>query len=153
MFALLLLLACLPAPDFRRPATLVTFEGPVPPGVTVRVCTWSTRHGPLEGCENLTDGMPAVDGIGVPEWTEFPLRLGMQSPYWADVFVACEGARPRGATARLPDLPGKHDAELVVKLDQPPPVWGASKQRGIDEATLSTLLSRLCEGTVPLFPA
>lgn len=148
-------LACLPlpVPDFRRPASFITFEGGVPAGITVRACTWSMWHTPDQGCDNLADGEPAVDGIGVPEWTDFPLVLGLEPPYWADAFVACEGARPRGMTLRLPDLQVKHDAEVAIVLDGPTTKWGASPARDIDDAAAASLAAGLCAGTVPLYQA
>lgn len=144
----LLSAACIPvpAPDFRRPAALVKLEGTVPPGLTVKVCTWSTWHPPSEGCGDITDGMPAVDGIGVPEWSTFPLVLGMESPLWADAFVACDGPTPRGVTLRLPDLQVKYDADVVIRLDAPPTKWGASATRDVDAAAVAALAADLCAG-------
>lgn len=148
------ILACLPlpVPDIRRPAALVVLVGPNQDQVTVRACTWSTRASPLDGCDNVTDGMPALDGIGVPEWTEFPLVLESQSPMWGDIFVACEAGRPRGATLRLPDLRVKWDAAVEVKLDAPATHWGTPPGRDIPDATVARLSADLCAGRARLRP-
>ncbi len=145
---LLTLLACLPLPlpDFRRPAVLSTFQGSATPGMTVRVCTWSGQHPLTDGCDNITDGMPAVDGIGIPEWSPFPLVLGLESPLWSDLFVACDGDRPRGVTLRLPDLPVKHDDDLVIVLDAPPTRWGANARNDVDDASVAAVSADLCAG-------
>ena len=116
-------------------------------GVTIRTCTWSTRHSPQEGCDNITDGMAAVDGIGVPEWSEFPLVLGAQSPLWGDIFVACEEHLPRGATLRLPDMPVKWDETVEVKLDAPATRWGERPGGELAEAVVAELSAELCAGT------
>ena len=143
------LLGCLPlpTPDFRRPASLVVLEGGDSAGLTAKVCTWSTRNSPLDGCANLTDGVVAVDGIGVPEWSVFPLMLTTESPLWGDAFVACEGTKPRGATIRLPDLQVKWDDTVKIALDQPPTHWGAPPGRDLPDATIDELAAKMCAGT------
>lgn len=149
---LLLAQACLPLPlpDIRRPATFVVLTGERAEAVRIEACTWSGRHSPLDGCDNLTSGMPAVDGIGVPEWDEFPLVLRTESPLWGDIFVACEGATPRGATLRLSDLQVKWDAKVEVVLDAEPTVWGAPPAGGPPEAVVRELMGQLCAGTARL---
>jgi hypothetical protein len=150
MLLLLLLSAgCLPLPlpDFRRPATLVVFVGEAPADLTVQACTWSTRAPLSEGCADITAGMPALDGIGVPEYDAFPLVLGLDTPLWGDLFVACEGTRPRGATLRLPDLAVKWDAKLEIVLDAPSTRWGEQASRPVAEADVQALAAALCAGT------
>lgn len=149
---LLALQACLPLPlpDIRRPATFLVFSGDAPADLRVEACTWSTRHSPLEGCENLASGMPAVDGIGVPEWDAFPLVLRTESPMWGDIFVACEGDTPRGATLRLSDLQVKWDAKVEIVLDAPPTVWGEPPAGGPADAVVGELMGQLCAGTASL---
>ncbi len=148
------LVACLPLPlpDFRRPATLVTFEGAATPDLTVRVCTWSGQHSVLDGCGDITDGVTAVDGIGVREWSPFPLVLKSETPLWSDLFVACAGDRPRGVTLRLPDLPVKHDMDLVIVLDAPPTRWGANARNDVDDATVAAVSADLCAGRMKSRP-
>lgn len=147
---LLTLLGCLPLPlpDFRRPAALVIVKGEAPPSLTARVCTWSGQHPLTEGCDDLTDGVPAVDGIGMREWSPWPLVLGLESPLWSDFFVVCDGATPRGVTLRLPDFPVKHDAEVEVVLDGPTSRWGANARNDVDEATVASVAAQLCAGTM-----
>lgn len=151
---LLSVLGCLPLPfpDYRRPASLVVFEGVAepPPALAVRVCTWSMHHDVAEGCANLTEGQPARDGIGVRAWTEFPVVLGPTTPLWADAFVACDGPRPRGVTLRLPDLQVKHNAEVTVVLDAPPTKWGANARNDLTDAQVQALAAALCAGTQPM---
>lgn len=144
---ILALAACLPlpAPDFRRPAALVVIEGESA-GVSVRTCTWSTRHSPLEGCEDITDGMPAEGGIGIPEWAPWPLVLGTESPRWADAFVACKEGKFRGAMLRLPGIPVKWKAQVDLRLDHIDRL-GASARIDLDDATATELGGRLCAGT------
>jgi hypothetical protein len=147
---LLAILACLPlpAPDFRRPAALVVFKGEPATGLTVKVCTWGTRQSPLEGCDNLAVGQDTVDGVGVPEWSVFPLVLGTESPLWGDAFVACEGDKPRGATLRLPDLQVKWDDKVEIVLDSPSTQWGARPGASVPEDTVQALATGLCAGTM-----
>ena len=151
---LLAQLACLPipAPDFRRPATLVVLTGSPAPDAKVRVCTWSTRHSLGDGCDNVTDSMAAVDGIGVPEWSTFPLVLGTESPLWADAFVVCVGTTPRGVTLRLPDLSVQCDAKLEIAVDSPPIRWGAPPGLVLGDDEVSVLAKALCDGTVTVLP-
>ena len=96
--------------------------------------------------------MPALDGIGVPEWTEFPLVLRSRSPMWGDIFVACEGTRPRGATLRLPDLRVKWDALVEVQLDAPATHWGTPPGRDVPAETVAQLSAELCEGRARIRP-
>lgn len=147
----LLLAGCLPLPlpDFRRPATLIVFKGgfagPVGAGLHL------VHPVPaLGGCDNITAGMPALDGIGVPEYDEFPLVLGLESPLWGDLFVACEGPKPRGVTLRLPDLAVKWDAAVEVVLDAPSTRWGEQARNPIAEADVQAMAAALCGGTAPL---
>lgn len=148
----LTLSACLPLPlpDLRRPAAFLVVIGDAPPGLTIRACTWSTRNSALDGCGNITDGMPAVDGIGVPEWVEFPLVLRTESPMWGDIFVACDGTTPRGATLRLSDLQVKWDAKVEVVLDVAPTVWGEPPAGGPPKEVIAQLMTDLCAGTATL---
>jgi hypothetical protein len=150
----LLLGGCLPLPlpDFRRPAALVVFAGEAPADLTVQVCTWSTRFPLGEGCMDITAGMPALDGIGVPDYEEFPLVLALETPLWGDLFVACEGTRPRGATLRLPDLRVKWDAKLEIVLDAPSTRWGEQARNPIAEADVERMAAALCAGTAPIRP-
>jgi hypothetical protein len=150
----LLLGGCLPLPlpDFRRPATLIVFKSEVPPGITVQACTWSTRHSLLEGCDNITAGMPALDGIGVPEYDAFPLVLGLETPLWGDLFVACDGEIPRGATLRLPDLRVKWDAAVEIVIDAPSTRWGEQAARPVAEADVQKMAADLCAGRASLRP-
>ena len=143
----------LPAPDFRRPAALVVFSGEAPVGLTARVCTWSTRHALLEGCDNLTVGVPAVDGVGMAEWSVFPLVLGAESPLWADLFVACDGATPRAETLRLPDLQVKWDASVDLAVDQPPVHWGGRPGHDVDDAEVATAAAAICAGSMKVIPS
>lgn len=145
----LLLSACLPLPlpDIRRPATLIVFSGERSEGLTVRACTWSTHHSPLEGCHNIENGETALDGIGVPEWSEFPLVLRSESPMWGDIFVACEGEKARGATLRLSDLRVKWDAKVEVVLDAPATHWGVPPGRDISQEVVDELSAALCAGS------
>ena len=120
-----------------------------PAGVTARVCTWGSRRPPLEGCGNIADGMPALDGIGVPGWSVFPLVLRGETPLWGDLFVACEGERARGATLRLPDLRVKWDAAVEIVLDAPATRWGELPKREMPEADIQAAASALCAGRLP----
>lgn len=149
---LLLLGACLPLPlpDFRRPATLIVFSDASAPGLTVQVCTWSTHFPLAEGCDNIEAGMPALDGVGVPEYDTFPLVLRLDTPLWGDLFVACEGPKPRGATLRLPDLRVKWDAAVEIVLDAPSTRWGEQAKNPIAEADVERMSSALCAGTAKL---
>lgn len=151
----LLLGACLPLPlpDYRRPATLIVFKSEVPPGLTVAACTWSTRFPLSEGCDNIAVGEPALDGVGVRSYDEFPLVLGLESPLWGDLFVACDGAKPRGVTLRLPDLVVKWDAAVEIVLDAPSTRWGEQARNPIAEADVQTMAAALCSGTAKLRPA
>lgn len=148
------LLGCLPLPfpDYRRPASLVNFEGAEapPPGVTVRACTWSMHHPVALGCDEIAEGEPSRDGVGVSEWTGFPLVLRTSTPLWADAFVACEGGKPRGITLRLPDLQVKHNAAVSIVLDGPPTKWGANARHDVSDADANALAAALCAGTQPL---
>ncbi len=146
---LLTLTACLPLPlpDLRRPASFLVIKGDAPPGVVIRACTWSTRNSALDGCGNITDGMAAVDGIGVPEWVEFPLVLRTESPMWGDIFVLCDGVTPRGATLRLSDLQVKWDAKVEIVLDSAPTVWGEPPSGGPAKEVIAELTADLCAGT------
>lgn len=148
---LLALLACLPvpSPDLRRPATLVVLDGIEPAGVTVRVCTWSTRHAPLEGCENVLDGIPAVDGIGVREWSTFPLVLKGKSPAWADIFVACRDGAALGGAIRLPGIAPKWDDTVHIKAGETSKT-GVSSLADIDDPTAKALGAAVCAGTIPI---
>jgi len=148
----LLLGGCLPLPlpDFRRPATLIVLKGEASAGLSVQACTWSTRFPLSEGCDNITAGMPALDGIGIPEYDEFPLVLGLDSPLWGDLFVACEGPKPRGVTLRLPDLAVKWDAAVDILLDAPSTRWGEQARNPIAEADVQAMAAALCGGTARL---
>jgi hypothetical protein len=151
LLLLSLLTACLPvpSPDLRRPATLVVIEGGDTTGVTVRACTWSTRHSPLDGCENFEDGMPAVDGIGVREWSTFPLILKGRSPAWADIFAACRGTTALGSVTRLPGFAPKWDDTVHVVIGSTTKM-GVSSVADIDDATMKQLEAGICAGTIPL---
>lgn len=96
--------------------------------------------------------MPAVDGIGVPEWSVFPLVLRSESPLWGDLFVACEGPKARGATLRLPDLQVKWDAAVEIVVDAPATIWGARPHQELAESEIQAAAGMLCAGTLPVIP-
>ena len=119
-------------------------------GLTAKVCTWSSRDSPLDGCENIEEGMPALDGIGLPEWSVFPLVLRGETPLWGDLFVACEGARARGATLRLPDLRVKWDAVVEIVVDAPATRWGQMPNQTLAEEVVQEAATKLCSGRLPI---
>lgn len=148
---LLALLACLPvpSPDLRRPAALVVLQGGDTTGVDVKVCTWSTRHSARDGCDNQAAGMTAVDGIGVPEWSVFPLVLKGKSPAWADLFAACHGDTAVGSMTRLPGYAPTWDETVTVTLGKTQKM-GESSVADVDLDTLHWLEGAVCAGTVPV---
>jgi hypothetical protein len=147
---LLAVLACIPvpSPDLRRPATLVVVDQGTP-DLVVKACTWTTRHSPLDGCENFVDGMAAVDGIGVREWSTFPLILKGRSPAWADVFVACRGTESAGAMVRLPGYAPSWDETIHITLGETKKM-GESSVAHLELDVAAKLASGLCAGTIPL---
>ena len=90
--------------------------------------------------------MAAVDGIGVPEWSEFPLVLGSESPLWGDFFVACADQKARGVTLRMPDMPVKWDETLEIKLDAPATRWGETRGRELPNDVVTKLSEDICAG-------
>lgn len=96
--------------------------------------------------------MAAVDGIGVKEWSVFPLVLTTESPLWGDLFVACEGAKPRGATLRLPDLQVKWRATVEIVIDAPATVWGARPHQELAESEIQAAAASLCARTLAVIP-
>ena len=95
--------------------------------------------------------MPAVDGIGIPEWSTFPLILRGQSPAWADIFVACRDGASVGATFRLPGFAPAWDETVHLTLGQTTK-RGVSSLADIDDTTAGQLQAGLCAGTIPLKP-
>lgn len=86
----------------------------------------------------------------MPEWSVFPLVLRSESPLWGDLFVVCEGPKPRGATLRLPDLRVKWDAAVEIVVDAPATVWGARPHQVLAEAEIQAAAALLCAGTLPV---
>ncbi len=155
MSLLLTLLGCLPLPlpDLRRPAALVVFEEAAAEdlaGVQVRVCTWSTRRELAEGCGDVMDGIPATDGVGVREWSAFPLVLRGRSPAWADIFVACRDGKVAGTHIRLPGFAPKWKAQVSIRLGETVKM-GVSTVADISDAEAAALGDALCAGTVALY--
>jgi hypothetical protein len=139
---------CLPVTDVRRPQTFVLVDD-ANSVRSVRACTWADWGPPTpEECDGIAEGVPTDDGFDLEAWTKWPVVIGLEPPYWADVFVACGDDGPRGITVRNPLATARPGDVVHIVLDGPPTTIEAGF-RDADDAALTEVATHLCAEASP----